>query len=136
MDTAPQIPASPDRWSDAVLEPGMVIAIEPFATDGKGQVHEAGRAEIFMMQKAPRKMKGIDPAVWEVIEGMNGLPFARRTFVDLPAEAVEATLARLMRTGCLMDFPPLVDPDPATRIAQTEHTLLVHEDGVDVLTDA
>lgn len=134
VHTAPQIPASPDRHSGAVLEPGMVIAIEPFATTGRGNVHEAGRAEIFMIQKAPRKMKGIDPTVWETIEAMNGLPFARRTFDGQAADAVEATLARLIRTGCLMDFPPLVDPDPATRIAQTEHTLLVGEDGIEVLT--
>lgn len=132
---APQIPASPDRWTRGTLEPGMVIAIEPFATDGRGTVHESGRSEIFMLQKAPRKMKGIDEEVWKVIEGMHGLPFARRTFGDLPADAVEGSLGRLKRTGCLMDFPPLVDPDPATRIAQTEHTLIVGESGIEVITD-
>ncbi len=131
---APQIPAAPDRWSRGVLEAGMVIAIEPFATDGKGTVHESGRAEIFMMQKEPRKMKGIDPEVWQVIEGMHGLPFARRTFEGLTADKVEATLGRLKRTQCLMDFPPLVDPDPAVRIAQTEHTLIIHDEGVEVIT--
>lgn len=131
---APQIPAAPDKWSRGVLEEGMVIAIEPFATDGGGTVHESGRSEIFMMQKTPRKMKGIDPAVWDVIEGMRGLPFARRTFLDLPADAVEASLARLKRTGCLMDFPPLVDPDPSTRIAQTEHTMVVTSEGAEVIT--
>ena len=131
---APQIPAAPDKWSRGVLEEGMVIAIEPFATDGSGTVHESGRSEIFMMQKKPRKMKGIDPAVWEAIENMNGLPFARRTFRDIPANAIEGTLSRLQRTGCLMDFPPLVDPDPAARIAQTEHTMIVTADGVEVIT--
>ena len=131
---SPQIPAAPDKWSRGVLEEGMVIAIEPFATDGSGTVHESGRAEIFMMQKKPRKMKGIDTGVWDVIEGMNGLPFARRTFRDLPADAIESTLSRLQRTGCLMDFPPLVDPDPAARIAQTEHTMIVTADGVEVIT--
>jgi methionyl aminopeptidase len=131
---APQIPAAPDKWSRGVLEEGMVIAIEPFATDGGGTVHESGRSEIFMMQKEPRKMKGIDAAVWGVIEGMRGLPFARRTFGGLPADAVEASLARLKRTGCLMDFPPLVDPDPSTRVAQTEHTMVVTSDGAEVIT--
>lgn len=113
----------------------MVIAIEPFATDGRGTVHESGRSEIFMMQKAPRKMKGIDEDVWKVIEGMHGLPFARRTFGAIPADAIEGTLGRLKRTGCMMDFPPLVDPDPSTRIAQTEHTLIIGEDGIEVITE-
>ena len=84
--------------------------------------------------RKPRKMKGIDERAWKVINEMNGLPFARRTFGSLPADAVEASLARLLRTGCLTAFPPLVDPDPATRISQCEHTLLITADGVEVLT--
>ena len=136
VHTAPQIPPSPDRYDDAVLQPGMVIAIEPFATTGKGQVYEQGRAEVFMLIREPRKSKGLDPAAWKVIAEMNGLPFARRTFpASMPREAIEATLARLIRTGCLVAFPPLVDPDPAVRISQTEHTLMVGEEGVEVLTD-
>ena len=133
---APQIPATPDKWGrgKTKLEAGMVIAIEPFATDGKGTVHESGRSEIFALQREPRKMKGIDPAVWAVIEGMNGLPFARRTFAGMPADDVENTLGRLKRTGALMEFPPLVDPDPSVRVAQTEHTLIITDEGVEVTT--
>lgn len=135
VHTAPQIPAVPDRYGDHTLEPGMVIAIEPFATTGKGSVHESGRAEVFMLVKKPRKMKGIDTAAWETIEALQGLPFARRSFAaDTPAAVVESTLARLIRTGCLISFPPLVDADPQVRIAQTEHTLLVTESGVEILT--
>lgn len=134
VHTAPQIPASPDRHHDAILREGMVVAVEPFATDGRGQVHEKGRAEVFMVVREPRKMKGLDPEAWGVIERMNGLPFARRTFGSLPREVVEATLARLLRTGCLTAFPPLVDPDPTVRISQWEHTLLVTDEGVEVIT--
>jgi len=130
----PQIPAVPDRHDDFVLREGMVIAIEPFSTDGRGIVHEKGRGEIFMMVREPRKMKQIDPDVYAVIEKMNGLPFARRTFGALPKEAIETTLARLMRTGCLSVYPPLNDPDPKVRIAQTEHTMIVTGDGADVIT--
>ena len=133
---APQVPATPDKWGrgKTKLEPGMVIAIAPYATDGNGTVHESGRAEIFALQRQPRKMKGIDPAVWEVIDGMKGLPFARRTFAGLPSDAIESTLGRLKRTGALMEFPPLVDPDPSVRVAQTEHTLIITDEGVEVTT--
>jgi len=134
VHTAPQIPAVPDAHDHAILEEGMVIAIEPFVTDGKGVMHEQGRAEIFMLRREPRKMKGLDPAVWEVIEKMRGLPFARRTFTKLPPEAIETTLARLIRTQCLMVFPPLVDPDPSVRVAQTEHTLIITADGCEAIT--
>jgi methionyl aminopeptidase len=134
VHTAPQIPASPDRGDRFELQPGMVIAIEPFATDGRGQVTEHGRGEVFMLRKPPRKMKQIDEAVWQTIEAMNGLPFARRTFKDQPKDAVEATLTRLIRTGCLSVYPPLLDPDPSVRIAQTEHTMIITEDGCEVIT--
>ena len=132
----PQIPAVTDRHDTFVLREGMVIAIEPFSTDGKGIVHEQGRAEIFMMMRDPRKFKQIDPDVYAVIEKMNGLPFARRTFGDLPKDAVETTLTRLLRTGCLSVYPPLNDPDPKVRIAQTEHTMIVTRDGAEVTTQA
>ena len=131
---APSIPACPDRWNKAVLEPGMVIAIEPFATDGKGTVHEQGKSEIFMMVKEPRKFKGIDERVWDVIEKMNGLPFARRYFEGIESEAIEGSLLRLQRTGCAMSFPPLVDPDSSVRVSQCEHTMIISESGVEVIT--
>lgn len=131
---APSIPAHPEPGQRDVLAPGMVIAIEPFATDGGGQVHETGRSEIFMLEREPRKLKDVDPATWEAIQAMNGLPFARRSLGALPPQAVDATLARLTRIGCLMEFPPLADPDARVRVAQTEHTLLITEDGVEVIT--
>ncbi len=131
---APSIPACPDRWNKAVLEPGMVIAIEPFATDGKGSVHEQGKSEIFMVIKEPRKFKGIDERVWNVIEKMNGLPFARRYFDGIDNEAIESSLLRLQRTGCVMSFPPLVDPDASVRVSQCEHTLIISENGTEVIT--
>lgn len=135
VHTAPQVPSSPDPHDRARLEPGMVVAIEPFATDGAGTVRERGRAEVFMITRAPRKSKGIDSAVWRVIEGLNGLPFARRSFPPaIPRDAVETSLARLLRIGCLMSFPPLVDPEPRTMISQAEHTILVLEDRIEVTT--
>lgn len=131
---APSVPAVPERGQNDVLRPGMVVAVEPFATDGSGQVHEQGRSEIFMLTREPRKMKDVDLAVWEAIVAMRGLPFARRSLGALPPAAVDATLARLVRIDCLAEYPPLADPDPRVRIAQTEHTLLVTEDAVEVIT--
>jgi methionyl aminopeptidase len=132
---APSIPACPDRWNKAVLEPGMVIAIEPFATDGKGTVHEQGKSEIFMVTKEPRKFKGIDERVWNVIEKMNGLPFARRYFDGIDSQTIESSLLRLQRIGCIMSFPPLVDPDAKVRVSQCEHTLIISENGAEVITE-
>ncbi|HJM39014.1 MAG TPA: type II methionyl aminopeptidase [Planctomycetota bacterium] len=132
---APQIPPTPDRHRDTQLLPGMVIAIEPFATDGEGTVGDKGRAEVFMVLRSPRKMKGVDRDVWEVIERMNGLPFARCTFPPaLRGEKLESSLQRLLRVGSIMAFPPLVDPKPGVMISQAEHTALILEDGIEIIT--
>ena len=135
VHTSPQIPAVADSRDTVRLQPGMVVAIEPFASTSGGPVIEVGRAEVFMITREPRKMKGIDPEVWQTIANMNGLPFARCTFpASQRGEALETSLQRLRRTGCLMSFPPLTDPDPAVRISQHEHTSIILEDGVEVIT--
>lgn len=134
VHTAPQIPNVPDRGSNAKLEVGTVVAIEPFATDGLGHVEERGRPEVFMAtSKKARPSKGIDPEVLAAIESWNGLPIARRYFRDFDPERVEETLLGLTKQGCLALYPPLCEA-VGTMVAQFEHTILVTEDGVEVLT--
>ncbi|MEZ6020976.1 MAG: type II methionyl aminopeptidase [Planctomycetota bacterium] len=45
---APQIPNYAERGGGR-LQAGQVIAIEPFSCNGRGIIHEAGKAEVFMM---------------------------------------------------------------------------------------
>ncbi len=135
VHTPPSVPAAPDPGQKDILQAGMVIAVEPFTTNGKGHVHDEGRAEVFMLSREPRKMKGIHPEAWAVIKQLNGLPFARRSFENrLSPDDLDASLMRLIRTGCIAAYPPLVDPDPQVRIAQTEHSLLITREGAEVLT--
>ena len=56
----------------------------------------------------------------------------------LPAEArrwrvVEDTLRELARQGSLVRYPPLVE-DEGVMVAQTEHSLYLGPEGVEVLT--
>ena len=132
VHTPPQIPNYAERGG-GVLKRDMVIAIEPFASTGRGHIRERGKAEVFMMVRPPRKAKGLDRDVMRAIESWRGLPIARRYFADLDREAVEDTLTRLARQGSLMRYPPLVEDEDAM-VAQTEHTLLIGPDGVEVLT--
>jgi methionyl aminopeptidase len=128
----PPIPNAPDDSSDR-LESGMVIAIEPFATDGAGRVAERGAAEVFRAEGAPDAVPGGDPEVLAAIAGMNGLPFARRQLARLDRGRVESTLRALAAAHALAAYPPLVDIG-GRRIAQAEHTLYVGTEGVEVLT--
>jgi methionyl aminopeptidase len=132
VHTSPQIPNYAEGGSGRLKE-GMVIAIEPFASTGRGYIQERGRAEVFMMQRPPRKAKGLDREVLAVIQSWRGLPIARRYFRDLDPDVVEATLSKLTRQGSLMRFPPLAEEE-GVMTTQFEHSLYLGPNGVEVLT--
>ena len=132
VHVAPQIPNYGERGGGR-LKAGMVIAIEPFASTGRGHIREAGRAEVFMMVRPPRKAKGLDKDVLRAIQSWKGLPIARRYFREFDPGAVDDTISKLAAQGSLMRYPPLVE-DADVMVAQTEHTLYVGADGVEVLT--
>ena len=132
VHTAPQIPNYGERGGGR-LKGGMVFAIEPFASTGRGYIRERGKAEVFMMVRPPRKAKGLDRAVLDAILTWRGLPIARRYFLDLDPLAVEDTLGKLARQGSLMRYPPLVEEE-GVMVTQTEHSLYLGPEGVEVLT--
>ena len=129
---APHIPNYGERGG-GVLAESTVIAIEPFACTGRGFIHEAGRAEVFMLMRPPRKAKGIDKTVLKAMQAWNGLPIARRYFNDLERDAVEDTISKLARQGSLVRYPPLVEQS-GVLVAQTEHTMFIGADGVEIIT--
>ncbi|MEM9379296.1 MAG: type II methionyl aminopeptidase [Planctomycetota bacterium] len=129
---APQIPNYGERGGGRLAE-GMVVAIEPFACTGRGFIHEAGRAEVFMLVRPPKKAKGIDKGVLRAMQSWNGLPIARRYFNDLDRDVVEDVISKLARQGSLVRYPPLVE-QPGVHVAQTEHTLYIGPDGVEIIT--
>jgi methionyl aminopeptidase len=132
VHTPPQIPNYGENGS-GTLAVDSVFAIEPFACTGRGYIRERGRAEVFMMVRPPKKAKGLDKDVLKAIESWRGLPIARRYFLHLDSAAVEDTLAKLAKQGSLMRYPPLVEED-GVMVAQTEHTLYLGPDGVEILT--
>ena len=132
VHTPPQIPNYADRGGGR-LRTGMVFAIEPFACNGRGMIRELGKAEVFMMVRPPRKAKGLDREVLRAIDAWRGLPIARRYFQHLDREAVETTFSKLARQGSLMRYPPLVEEE-GVMVAQTEHSIYLGPEGVEILT--
>ena len=132
VHTPPQIPNFAERGAGSV-KAGMVFAIEPFASTGRGWIHEAGKAEVFMLVRPPAKAKVLDKEVLRAVEGWRGLPIARRYFNHLDRDAVEDTLAKLARQGSLVRYPPLCE-DEGAMVAQAEHSMYLGPEGVEVLT--
>ena len=132
VHTPPQIPNYGEHGGGR-LRAGTVFAIEPFACNGRGYIRERGKAEVFMMVRPPRKAKGLDREVLSAIQSWRGLPIARRYFVEFDAALVDDTLSKLARQGSLMRYPPLVEED-GVMVTQTEHTLYLGPEGVEILT--
>jgi methionyl aminopeptidase len=128
----PQIPNIPDRGRARFVK-GQVLAIEPFATTGRGVVTEKGQAEIFSVTGKLRMKKGMDHEVFEAIAAYNGLPFGRRNLAEHhPLDVVNPTLKALQKRGGLHGYPPLCE-DEGVYISQAEHTIYVG-DTVEILT--
>ena len=127
----PAIPNTADGSGDR-LPSDALVAIEPFATDGDGEVVERGPAEVFRLDPRRAATAG-DPAVLAAIRAFNGLPFARRQLSAFPRKAVEKTLHALREAGHLGAYPPLVEARQR-KVAQAEHTLYLAAEGVEVLT--
>ncbi|MGE0455656.1 MAG: M24 family metallopeptidase [Vicinamibacteria bacterium] len=129
----PPIPNSVVEGASGVLRQGMVVAIEPFATDGPGEVREGDTAEVFRVPPQREWAPGLDAEVFEAIRAFQGLPFGRRQLGGLPRQRVDDTLRALWTRGWLAAYPPLIEA-AGHMVAQAEHTIYVGEGGVEVLT--
>jgi methionyl aminopeptidase len=130
--TAPNIPNRAVEQG-VELQPGDVVAIEPFATDGGGKVREGADEEIFMLENERSvRNRAARAALKQVSEEFRTLPFARRWLdVDRP----DVALRRLKQKGIIEGYPVLKEDDGAL-VSQKEHTIIVTEDGVEVTTRA
>ncbi len=129
----PVIPAY-DNGNSVVLEKNRVIAIEPFATSGRGIVVESGEPTIFMLRvdKPVRSLTG--RKILRKIHEFNGLPFTIRWFYrDFPKLLVNEAFREFRRKNMLLEFPPLAEISKGL-VAQFEHTMIVSDDGPIVTT--
>lgn len=126
-------PSIPNRGIEETptLSVGDVVAIEPFATDGKGKVSESGEAQIFSLEQA-RTVRNRDArmVLEEIEERFRTLPFALRW---LDHSRAKMALRRLIAQDIVHDYPVLAEA-PDRMVSQAEHTIIVTEDGCEVTT--
>jgi methionyl aminopeptidase len=113
------------------LEAGDVVAIEPFATDGGGKVNEGSHEEIYSLEReASVRNRQARAALEQIVEEFKTLPFARRW---LETDRAEMALRRLKQNDVVHGYPVLQEQE-GVLVSQTEHTLVVTEDGCEVTT--
>lgn len=127
------IPNIPVRH-DQKLREDMVIAIEPFATNGYGRVIESKHAEIFSLLKSrPTRMREARILLNEV-EKRKKLPFAERWFAKkINPMKLNLILRNLAASEILKAHPVLHEKEKGI-VSQFEHTVIVTEDGCEVTT--
>jgi len=125
-------PSIPNRAVDRSVElaVGDVIAIEPFATDGRGKVGEGATEEIYEQVGEGSVRDRRARQVMDELDAFEDLPFAARW---LESSRSEMALRTLKNAGIIKGYPVLKEAD-GQLISQAEHTLIVTEDGCEVTT--
>ncbi len=121
------IPNYGDRFSVSKISDNMAVAIEPFATNGKGLTREGKIANIFSVAKEnPRKLDEETREVFNyIVEKYRTLPFTPRWLVPVFGEKrVEHAMRVMVKTKTLYVYPILVEVGRGL-VSQFEHTILL-----------
>lgn len=124
-------PAIPNKRMPhgVTLEDGDIVAIEPFATNGAGKIHDAGSAEIYHLVAERPVRHPSARALLQEIGKYKTLPFAKRWL----GEHVDFAMIQLVKAGVVQPYPILKEIKGGL-ISQAEHTIIVTEDGCEVIT--
>jgi len=125
----PSIPNTA-REDDRTLDENEAYAIEPFASNGVGFIHESGEANIFQLEEPkPTRNRHARKILQHVMEEYKTLPFAERWLHrDLKIEefSLKVGLKQLMREKCIRSFPILKE-DKGKMVSQAENSFIKSE---------
>jgi methionyl aminopeptidase len=127
IHTSPGIP-NYDTGDQTALEKGMIIAIEPFATDGAGMIKNREPVVIFeeISHKPIRSMLARQAA--KEIEKFQHVPFARRWLDEkMGQNKVSLALRLLEQNGNVTGHAQLVEVEGGM-VSQAEHTFLIDDE--------
>jgi methionyl aminopeptidase len=119
------------------VKAGEIYAIEPFTTepDAIAHVDDGDMVTIYRLVKAKSTQNQYTKQLLKHIESnFRSLPFAERWCIGVvPAEQHKAAFKELLSSKSVMGYSVLVEAS-GKPVAQAEHTLLIKEDGCEVLT--
>ena len=123
--------------SFAKVRTGEVYAIEPFVTlpDAIGRVDDSPQVTIYRLLKTKSVKTEYSKKLLKYIEdNFRTLPFAERWLIGLvPKEQHKAAFKELLTSKAVMGYPVFVEVSKKP-VAQAEHTVLLKDDGCEVLT--
>lgn len=120
------------NWDKSAIREGMVLAIEPFSTTGKGKVGGGPKGGIYRLMRDRKAPPEIATLFSRIQSSFGGFPFAGRWCDDLHPQA-SSLLPKMVRMGMAMSYPILIEVGKGP-VAQAEHSVLVKANGCLVLT--
>jgi len=130
------VPSVSDKLYTDRPKAGDVLAIEPFATNGAGRVVSGGGSNIYLCKDSfnPKiiRDKGAKIMFGRIKNEFKTLPFAQRWFKKQFSNS-EMSLRKLSFLGLIKHYPQLIDGKKGI-VTQKEHTVIVTEDGCEVIT--
>ncbi len=115
-----------DNKKNVILKKGL-YAVEPFATNGNGKVHDGKDSGIYLLIDTRNVRSQIAREVLEFIaDEYQTLPFCSRWIVKKFGAKSLFGLRQLEENGNLHHFPQLVESGKG-KVSQAEHTILIDE---------
>ena len=120
-----------DTKSNIQLEEGL-YAVEPFATNGNGKVHDGKFSNIYHLinEKTPRSQTARQLLTF-IMENYKNLPFCSRWLVKALGPRALIGLRELESNGNLHHYSQLVEQG---KVSQSEQTILVEKDKITITT--
>lgn len=115
-----------DNGDTTVLKEGQIIAIEPFATTGKGKITEGKASTIYrLIQSKPVRDATTKKVLAYIEKEFSTLPFSKRDLVKkFPTAGFSLNI--LEREGILKHYAQLIEETRGI-VSQAEHTVLVKD---------
>lgn len=123
----PSIP-NVDTGDETELEEGMVVAVEPFASTGKGHVHEQEYGNIYQLSAKARVRSRFAREAQKIIAQADGLPFSLHWLADQMGEGKARFAIKELYTANALDVYPPLSEDEGVLISQAEHSVIVGEE--------
>jgi len=116
---------------------GEVFAVEPFVTqpDAIARVDDSPQSTIFRLTRAKSVKTVYAKQLLKYIEtNFRTLPFAERWLIGvIPQNQYAEAFKELLKQKIITSYPVFIEASKRP-VAQAEHTLLIKEDGCEVLT--
>ncbi|MDD1756390.1 MAG: type II methionyl aminopeptidase [Methanomassiliicoccales archaeon] len=119
--------------STAKIKKDMVVAIEPFATNGAGQVYNEKPGNIFrVVKERPMRDKKAEEFFKTIASNFGSLPFCERWCTSLNPEA-PVLLRTLVRHGLISSYSILREVKGGM-VSQAEHTVVIDGERREITT--